>query len=55
MCPTPPLAKVFATDREVAVMKACFAEIGGVLTVNRVPSEGTIISGIVPPKAFHRF
>ncbi|MEQ4722153.1 hypothetical protein [Nonomuraea sp. B19D2] len=38
-------------DREVAVMKACFAEIGGELTVNRVPGEGSTITGIVPARA----
>ncbi|MEV0235653.1 hypothetical protein [Nonomuraea sp. NPDC050786] len=38
-------------DREVAVMKACFAEIGGELTVNRVPGEGSTVTGIVPARA----
>ena len=35
----------------LVAMRASFAEVGGALTINSVPGEGTTISGVVPPEA----
>ncbi|HEY9522488.1 MAG TPA: ATP-binding protein [Thermopolyspora sp.] len=35
----------------LVAMRASFAEVGGTLTINSVPGEGTTISGVVPPEA----
>jgi signal transduction histidine kinase len=39
------------TGRGLVAMKAYFAEIGGTLTINGVPGEGTTVSGVVSPEA----
>ncbi|MEO3789735.1 ATP-binding protein [Nonomuraea sp. B10E15] len=36
------------TGRGIARMRAAFAEIGGSLSVNSVPGEGTTVTGVVP-------
>ncbi|WP_158578531.1 sensor histidine kinase [Spongiactinospora rosea] len=37
-----------ATGRGAALMRAAFAELGGVLTVHGVPGEGTTVTGVIP-------
>lgn len=34
--------------RGIARMRAAFAELGGSLSVNSVPGEGTTVSGVIP-------
>ncbi|WP_165959463.1 sensor histidine kinase [Nonomuraea longispora] len=36
------------TGRGIARMRAAFAEIGGSLSVNTVPGEGTTVTGVAP-------
>ncbi|MEV0592527.1 sensor histidine kinase [Nonomuraea cavernae] len=37
-----------AAERGIARMRAAFADVGGSLSVNSVPGEGTTITGVVP-------
>ncbi|MBF8190870.1 ATP-binding protein [Nonomuraea sp. K274] len=37
-----------ASGRGIARMRAAFAEVGGTLSVNSVPGEGTTVTGVVP-------
>ncbi|MET8988330.1 ATP-binding protein [Nonomuraea wenchangensis] len=41
-------AKGSAAGQGIARMRAAFAEIGGSLSVNSVPGEGTTVTGVVP-------
>jgi signal transduction histidine kinase len=38
--------------RGIARMRAAFTEIGGTLSVNSVPGEGTTVSGAIPKRAY---
>ncbi len=37
-----------AAGRGVAVMRTHFADVGGTLSINGVPGEGTTVTGVVP-------
>jgi signal transduction histidine kinase len=37
-----------AAGQGIARMRAAFAEVGGSLSVNSVPGEGTTVTGVVP-------
>ncbi|MGA4989197.1 sensor histidine kinase [Nonomuraea bangladeshensis] len=41
-------AKGRAAGQGIARMRAAFAEVGGSLSVNSVPGEGTTVTGVVP-------
>jgi signal transduction histidine kinase len=42
------------TGRGLTAMQRAFADLGGSLTVNGVPGEGTTVSGVVPADALTR-
>ncbi|MEV4546681.1 sensor histidine kinase [Nonomuraea wenchangensis] len=43
-------AKGQAAGQGIARMRAAFAEVGGSLSVNSVPGEGTTVTGVVPKR-----
>lgn len=43
-------AKGHTAGQGIARMRAAFAEVGGSLSVNSVPGEGTTVTGVVPKR-----